>query len=1418
MTKYLLTVLLISSINSLFALNITWTNGSADGKWGTAANWDSGTVPGSTDIAIFNNSSITNCSILSNISVEGIDIQAGYTGTITQNNGFTITVDTSDFKIADGNFIGGNSIIDINGDLIISGGVFTATTADVKLSGDFTFSGGTFNHNNGTFRFDGLAQTTTGTISFYNVTLLKAWGGGDQTHTNDVTINNTYSVLGGQTTRLNGPGITNCLGDIILSNNAYYGGGGTGTVKITGVANQLISHTVSFGRCALPNVIIDKAAGTATFNGIVPATGDWTYTTGTLDYLTNNATIAFVGKGQNINGAQDFRNLTIRIAWGGGTINFMDDVNITNTLNINGSQTTHINGPGLINCKKDININCTAYSMWGNATIFINGTGNQNITSTVGIRRGALPYVNINKPSGTAFFSGIITAHRDWTYTAGNVDYTTNNSTIAFNANGQKVIGTEVGANGFNNVSIWMSWGGGKIDFMNDIDVHGTFSILANQNTELNGPGIIHCKGDIDLPGTMDGNTGLGTIKIDGTGAQTITGNAVVGRCEIPYVIIDKPSGTATFFNTVSVIRDWTYMTGNVDYTTNDATIAFTRAAQTVYGVQNFNNVTVSLQWTSFWGVNDNINVNGTFTLQGNAKTALNGPGIVNSIGDINLNNTYWNGCDGDGTFNISGNTNQNIVSTRPIVQSSLPNVIINKTGGTAIFSGIVSVTKDWTYTAGNVDHTTNNSTIAFTGSNQNVNGLQDFNNVTVSLKWASFWAVNNDINVNGIFTLQGKQKTTLNGPGIVNSIGDINLNNIYWNGCNGDGTINISGNTNQNIVSTRPIVQSSLPNVIINKTGGTAIFSGIVSVTKDWTYTAGNVDYATNDATIAFTGITNQNVNGLQTGTESFNKLTLSHQGSTNWIVNDDININSDFTNGGGQKTRINGPAIVHCYGDINLLNNAYDGGIGSTGTVRITGTANQNIVSNTILSRGMLPNIIIDKSGGTATFTGIINFVKDFTYVGGNVDALTNQSKFQSYGNNALIDGESTIGTELMFYDFNFNPNSITNQTLTGNLNVSNNLYLGSARVNMNGNEVTLNNQLGSALTSAYYGLLKSEQTDNSSKINWNIGTNADDHIYIFGNTGNNKIPFHFQVTDGGDVGVVSVSTYHTNSANVPYPTSPIAVTNLVSGSNPDNSTNVIDRFWQIDKSGIAGTATMKFTYAQGDVSGGVWGNEPALEAQRYQSSDNKWQPALPGQTMNSGARSVEVPNVSTFSPWTLALNTNPLPIELISFTATKNENVVDLKWVTASEINNDYFTVERSSDGINFEPILTQNGAGNSSSILNYSDVDRNPINGVSYYRLKQTDYDGKYEYSDVISISFSNENEFLIYPNPSNGNFYISNNDSNGQLTVYDASGKIVYSKNITNTTEAIELQNVSPGLYVVEFKSSTNIKKASIIIR
>lgn len=184
----------------------------------------------------------------------------------------------------------------------------------------------------------------------------------------------------------------------------------------------------------------------------------------------------------------------------------------------------------------------------------------------------------------------------------------------------------------------------------------------------------------------------------------------------------------------------------------------------------------------------------------------------------------------------------------------------------------------------------------------------------------------------------------------------------------------------------------------------------------------------------------------------------------------------------------------------------------------------------------------------------------------------------------------------------------------------------------------------------------------------------------------------------------------------------------------------------------------------------------------------------------------------------------NINPLPIQLLSFDAIENGNQVDIFWSTASEINNDYFVVERAIDNIEFEQIAIVDGAGNSSTELKYSIVDLNPVHGRSYYRLKQVDYNGIYSYSKTIEINFNNINDwnFKIVPNPANTEWinldFSQTLKNKASISIMDDKGSVIHQENISHEANSISIKNnFRSGIYLVKLESAEFIKTQKLVI-
>jgi cytochrome c peroxidase len=179
--------------------------------------------------------------------------------------------------------------------------------------------------------------------------------------------------------------------------------------------------------------------------------------------------------------------------------------------------------------------------------------------------------------------------------------------------------------------------------------------------------------------------------------------------------------------------------------------------------------------------------------------------------------------------------------------------------------------------------------------------------------------------------------------------------------------------------------------------------------------------------------------------------------------------------------------------------------------------------------------------------------------------------------------------------------------------------------------------------------------------------------------------------------------------------------------------------------------------------------------------------------------------------------------LPIELMNFSGKLLDNKISLSWQTASELNNDYFTIEKSLDGITWATIGQQKGAGSTKSIQNYSFADGNVAEGRQYYRLKQVDFNKRFTYSKVISIEnkILNSSQITVYPNPTAhqitvnlGNLSVNNST---QLKLINALGQTVFVKNkLINSSETIDLSAFPGGQYVVLVTSNGQIISRKLV--
>ncbi|WP_161889044.1 T9SS type A sorting domain-containing protein [Pontibacter russatus] len=192
---------------------------------------------------------------------------------------------------------------------------------------------------------------------------------------------------------------------------------------------------------------------------------------------------------------------------------------------------------------------------------------------------------------------------------------------------------------------------------------------------------------------------------------------------------------------------------------------------------------------------------------------------------------------------------------------------------------------------------------------------------------------------------------------------------------------------------------------------------------------------------------------------------------------------------------------------------------------------------------------------------------------------------------------------------------------------------------------------------------------------------------------------------------------------------------------------------------------------------------------------------------------------------------LEITPLPVELITFDAAATDKGIELSWSTASEQNNSHFLVERSADGMAFEQVGKVDGHGNSSAKISYSYTDFSPLPGQAYYRLKQVDFDGQYEYSKIIAVAAAASGtealQVMLAPNPCpNGNCQISIRNANGaqetRLELSDLSGRVIYTTTVQHANNAnitLPLQELQAykGLYMLSAISGNNVVRQRVVL-
>jgi hypothetical protein len=409
---------------------------------------------------------------------------------------------------------------------------------------------------------------------------------------------------------------------------------------------------------------------------------------------------------------------------------------------------------------------------------------------------------------------------------------------------------------------------------------------------------------------------------------------------------------------------------------------------------------------------------------------------------------------------------------------------------------------------------------------------------------------------------------------------------------------------------------------------------------------------------------------------------------------------------------------------------------------------------------------------------------------------------SAFKQGTGNVTFNGASPqnltcVGGETL-YSFTLNNSSTTGVTIIGgDLNVDQQIAFTNGLLNLNSNDLLLGTTTNNALvlggnTSSYAVVWDGSA---NGKIIHQVNNNTDAYYFPMGD----EVDFSPATVDLNS-GLISAARLEGSVIGLPHP-------------QLGSSTNYLNRYWLIEPVGITNPGyNIQFSYATVDAVGPENTLYPAKHnAGGWQTPTGSGSLAQIGTgSVNTGLRTFTWNGLIDFSEFTGLGDGSPLPVELLDFTAEPENEAVLLNWTTASETNNAWFEVERSLDAIHFEIVLKQAGAGNSSLIRNYQDIDKSPFTGVSYYRLKQVDFNGDYSYSQIVPVNFDLNKLALTSAYSGQGNNLIVTFNravEEPQFSLFDLSGKLVAVHNETSNGNqfTLPMDVLQKGIYLLDIK-------------
>lgn len=772
--------------NLIPAVTRTWDGGGATNNWSEAANWSDDVVPGPGDTVAFDGTSTKNAVIDVNVSIDGFNINTGYTGTISQGTSSIIL--NQAFTQADGIFSGGSGPLDFNGTFTVSGGAFTASSGNTSWARNFTISNaGSFDANGGTAVFNEFSSTVdvVNLVEFADLEINKNFS------TNSLTVaaGDTVRVNGNLVLSnglLNGTGTLETLGGLTISPNFP---GGTGRLGIGGNAARTITIPAPI---FLPNVIINAP------NADVD-------TIGTGEIVFNSLNV------QNVNSLTNNTavfTITGPFSQSGGNVTSVFSVFFDNTFTQTGGNFS--NGSF---CRILGNMTLSGGTFTDSPAN--NPVGNLNIRANLTVNGGNF-IANGGKVDFTA--NTVFTVAPSGSVDFNNVELNSPNGLFPNTDSTLRVNGTLTLTNGF--ISSVSSLSNGTIEALGNVNIANTFDggdgillIGGNAARTITIPSPVPMSRlTVNAPNTTINTSGTGTITFRRTDIQSVA-SMTNGAADFNFLSL----GTAAPFTisggtfdvgsgSVQINPNFTQTGGtfngnssNIDingiftlsggtFTASSGTTSFasnffvsspgvfdanggsvvfdglsTTFDVTPNGVVEFNNVELNTSVINITA-NDTLRVGGNLIL---TSGQMSGTGTLEALDGVSINTGYTGG---GGNLLIGGNAARTITIQSPTALPNLtvnaPNVDINTSG-----NGIVDFNSRTIVQ--NVNSMTNDAaTFAFSGTDQYEQSGGTFNvgsgNITFGSLFTqsggTFTGSSSTLQFNNIFTVSGGTFTASSG------------------------------------------------------------------------------------------------------------------------------------------------------------------------------------------------------------------------------------------------------------------------------------------------------------------------------------------------------------------------------------------------------------------------------------------------------------------------------------------------------------------------------------------------------------------------------------------------------------------------------------------------------------------------------